>query len=47
MRVDNEGEVLDFVVQRSRDAKVAAKLIKKLVKRYGTRILSARVETLV
>jgi len=31
--VDNEGEVLDFVVQRSRDAK----LIKKLLKRYGIR----------
>jgi putative transposase len=35
--VDNEGEVLDFVVQRSRDAKLAAKLIKKLLKRYGIR----------
>ena len=31
--VDNEGEVLDFVVQRRRDAKVAAKLMKKLLKR--------------
>jgi putative transposase len=31
--LDNEGEVLDFVVQRNRDAKVAAKLIKKLLKR--------------
>jgi putative transposase len=27
--LDNEGEVLDFVVQRNRDAKVAAKLIKR------------------
>jgi transposase-like protein len=35
--VDNEGEVLDFVVQRRRDAKVAAKLMKKLLKRYGIR----------
>ena len=35
--VDNEGEVLDFVVQRRRDAKVAAKLLKKLLKRYGIR----------
>jgi putative transposase len=35
--VDNEGEVLDFVVQRRRDAKVAAKLMKKLLKRYGMR----------
>jgi putative transposase len=30
--VDNEGEVLDFVVQRRRDAKVAAKLLRKLLK---------------
>ena len=35
--VDNEGEVLDFIVQRSRDAKVAAKLMKKLLKRYEIR----------
>ena len=35
--VNNEGEVLDFVVQRRRDAKVAAKLMKKLLKRYGIR----------
>ena len=33
--VDNEGEVLDFLVQRRRDAKVAAKLMKKLLKRQG------------
>lgn len=33
--VDNEGEVLDFLVQRKRDAKVAAKLMKKLLKRQG------------
>jgi putative transposase len=33
--VDNEGEV--FIVQRSRDAKDAAKLIKKLLKRFGIR----------
>jgi putative transposase len=33
--VDNEGEVLDFVVQRRRDGKVAANRMKKLVKRYG------------
>jgi transposase-like protein len=35
--VDNEGEVLDFLVQRRRDAKVAAKLIKKLLKRHRIR----------
>lgn len=31
------GEVLNFVVQRRRDAKVAAKLMKKLLKQYGIR----------
>jgi putative transposase len=35
--VDNEGDVLNFVVQRRRDAKVAAKLMKKLLKQYGIR----------
>ena len=35
--VDNEGEVLDFVVQRRRDAKVAAKLLRKLLKRHKIR----------
>jgi putative transposase len=34
---DNEGEVLDFVIQRRRDAKVAAKLMKRLLKRYEIR----------
>ncbi len=33
--VDNEGEVLDFLVQRKRDAKAAKKLIKKLLKKHG------------
>lgn len=33
--VDNEGEVLDFLVQRRRDAKVARKLMKKLLKRQS------------
>jgi hypothetical protein len=28
---------LDFIVQRSRDTKVGAKLIKKLLKRFGIR----------
>jgi len=33
--VDNEGEVLDFLVQRKRDAKTAKKLMKKLLKKEG------------
>jgi putative transposase len=34
--VDNEGEVLDFLVQRRRNAKVAMTLMKKLLKKYGS-----------
>ena len=33
--VDNEGEVLDFLVQRRRDAQVAKKLMVKLLKKQG------------
>ena len=33
--MDNEGEVLDFLVQRKRDAKAAKKLMKKLLKKHG------------
>ncbi len=33
--MDNEGEVLDFLVQRKRDAKAARKLMKKLLKKQG------------
>ena len=33
--VDNEGEVLDFLVQHRRDAKSALKLLRKLLKRQG------------
>ncbi len=33
--VDNEGEVLDFRVQRRRDAKAARRLMKKLLKKQG------------
>ena len=33
--VDNEGEVLDFLVQSKRNAKAALKLMRKLLKRYG------------
>jgi len=41
--VDNEGEVLDFLVQRRRNTKVAMKLMIKLLKKYGfapTRIVT-------
>lgn len=41
--VDNEGEVLDFLVQRRRNARVAKKLMAKLLKKYGfapTRIVT-------
>jgi putative transposase len=33
--VDNEGEVLDFLIQSRRDAKAAIRLLKKLLKRQG------------
>jgi putative transposase len=33
--VDNEGEVLDFLVQPKRDTKAAKKLMKKLLKKQG------------
>jgi putative transposase len=33
--VDNEGEVLDFLVQSRRDTKAAMKLMRKLLKRQG------------
>ncbi len=33
--VDNEGEVLDFLIQSKRDAKAAAKLMRRLLKRQG------------
>jgi transposase-like protein len=44
--VDNEGEVLDFLVQPRRNAKVARKLVAKLLKKYGfapTRIVTDRL----
>jgi putative transposase len=43
---DNEGEVLDFLVQRRRNAKVARKLMVKLLKTYGfapTRVVTDRL----
>ncbi len=33
--VDDEGEVLDFLVQKRRNARVARKLMKKLLKKQG------------
>jgi len=33
--VDNEGEVLDFLVQRRRDAQAAKKLMVRLLKKHG------------
>ncbi len=46
--VDNEGEVLDFLVQRRRDAKAARKLMKKLLKKQGfapTRIVTDKLRS--
>ncbi len=46
--VDNEGEVLDFLVQPKRDAKVAMKLVRKLLKRQGwapTRIVTDKLRS--
>jgi putative transposase len=46
--VDNEGEVLDFLVQPRRDAKAAIKLMKKLLKRQGfapSRIVTDRLRS--
>jgi putative transposase len=46
--VDNEGEVLDFLVQSKRNAKAAAKLMKKLLKRRGftpTRIVTDKLRS--
>ncbi|MFP6711524.1 MAG: IS6 family transposase [Rhodospirillales bacterium] len=41
--VDNEGEVLDFLVQPKRNAKAALKLIRKLLKKQG--LLPTRIVT--
>ena len=46
--VDNEGEVLDFLVQRTRSAKVAKKLMMKLLKKQGfapTRIVTDKLRS--
>ena len=47
--VDNEGEVLDFLVQPKRDAKAAMRLLRKLLKRQGwapTRIVTDKLRSL-
>ena len=46
--VDNEGEVLDFLVQSRRNAKAAKKLMKKLLKKQGfapTRIVTDKLRS--
>ncbi len=46
--VDNEGEVLDVLVQRRRNAKVARKLMVKLLKKCGfapTRVVTDRLRS--
>ena len=42
--VDKEGEVLDFLVQRRRDAKAARKLMRKLLKKPGFALTRQRSE---
>ena len=46
--VDNEGEVLDFLVQSKRNAKAALKLMRKLLKKHGwvpTRITTDKLRS--
>jgi len=46
--VDNEGEVLDFLVSRRRDARVAKKLMAKLLKKQGfapTRVVTDKLRS--
>ncbi|MCP4308962.1 MAG: IS6 family transposase, partial [bacterium] len=46
--VDNEGEVLDFLVQARRNAKAAKRLMRKLLKKQGfvpTRIVTDRLRS--
>ncbi len=46
--VDNEGEVLDFLVQRRRNAKAARKLMKTLLEKQGfapTRIVMDKLRS--
>jgi transposase-like protein len=46
--VDNEGEVLDFLVQRRRDAQAAKKLMVKWLKKHGfapSRVVTDRLRS--
>ena len=46
--VDNEGEVLDFLVQRRRNAQAAKKLMVKLLKKHGfapSRVVTDRLRS--
>ncbi|MBT3361903.1 MAG: IS6 family transposase, partial [Rhodospirillales bacterium] len=46
--IDNEGEVLDFLVQPKRNARAALKLIRKLLKKQGwspTRIVTDKLKS--
>ena len=46
--VDNEGEVLDFLVQSKRNARAALKLLRKLLKKHGwapTRITTDKLRS--
>ena len=46
--VDNEGEVLDFLVQSKRNAKAALKFLRKLLKKHGwapTRITTDKLKS--
>ena len=46
--IDNEGEVLDFLVQRRRDAQAAKKLMVKLLKEHGfapSRVVTDRLRS--
>ena len=42
--VDKEGEVLDFLVQRRRDAKAARRLMEELLKKPGFALTRQRSE---
>lgn len=46
--VDNEGEVLEFLIQSNRDTKAALKLMKKPLKKQGfapTRIVTDKLRS--
>jgi transposase-like protein len=45
--VDDEGEVLDLLVQRRRDKAAAVKLMRKLLKKFRTRCAGDRQASLL